>query len=142
MPGTHIPKVKKDPRPHRTAHKMALAARRENELKPFPVNPQDMTLVEYRLKYGGLKDLSEVRVMKAKDTAHWNDVNTWTGATWSAREREMDARTLSRARHVERYQPIQTLDGLDPHWQRKFSREVAASVEAWRAQMAVAKWAP
>ncbi len=109
MVGRAGPTVKKDPRPHRTAHKVALVARRANELEPYPVNPQDMTLVEYRLQYGGITSLSEARAMKAKDAAHWNDMDTWTGASWSAREREMDAREKQRARWVRRYSPIQTL---------------------------------
>ncbi len=121
---------KSDPRPHRTALKTAIHARRENELKAWPVNPRDMTLVEYRLEHGGLKSLSDVRAAKDKDADHWEDMHTVTGALWSAREREMNARQRARARFVKKYRPIQTLDGLDPHWSRNGLCGYAAALKA------------
>lgn len=120
----------KDPRPHRTAFKLALIARRTNELAPYPVNPQDMTLLQYRQEYGGFKSLSEIRAAKEKDAAHWNDVDSWTGAAWSARELEMNAREKRRAYWVRRYNPIQTLDGLDPHWSRNGLTGYVAALKA------------
>ena len=107
-----------DSRPHRTARVLAIKVRREAELNPYPVNPRNMTLVEYRLEYGGLKSLSDVRAAKDQDADHWEDMNTWFGAVWSLRALKMDAQQKAKDRHVAHYRPIQTLDGLDPHWSR------------------------
>lgn len=42
----------------------------------------------------------------------------WVDAAWRLREIEMDERQREREKYVRRYNPIRTLDGLDPHPQR------------------------
>ena len=139
-----IPREKKDPRPHRTAMERAAATavQRAVMIENYSGDPGELTLTAYKNRHGIPEDtLSELREYQKKDSAAYKDIRTWTGAVWALREAEQKVTDLKRAEYVARYRPIQTLDGLDPHWQRKYFRDAAASVAAWRASALRARWA-
>lgn len=127
MPGRHISKVKKDPRPHRTAMERAapLKVQRAVAIDCFDQDPGELTLRQYRTRYGKSDDNdADLREQQAKDSANWKDIRTWTGAVWALREAEQKVTDMKRAEYVARYRPIQTLDGLDPDPRREGARAI------------------
>ena len=136
MPRCAGPTVKKDPRPHRTAIHAAGASQIKLDMAINDHDPGDLAHLLYRCRYYKQDITMEVsKADQARDSAEWKDSRTWTGALWKLRGPEMDATQKAKDNHVERYRPIQTLDGLDPHWQRKYFREITGSVVAWRKMM-------
>jgi len=116
---SRIPREKKDPRPHRTAMERAAATSVQRAMMGYDCDPGEMTLKTYQHRHGEPDNcLKELKLQQAKDSAAYKDIRTYTGAVWSLRRAEQRATDLKRAEYVERYRPIQTLDGLDPHPRR------------------------